>query len=224
MSSIEIVCLIYKSTSYLQFTIDQLEKYSKNIPYRFVANDASDKVLQYLIENKIPHTIYKDPTPNDYYISRVYRAWNHGIYSSSKENVCIINSDMAFSPDWLENLSEYDTSKYIPCSLLIESGKMKSKFPAISYNCGRSPEEYDEDKFLNKAIEIKSSAITPGGLYAPCIFNKKIFKEIGGYSQKKGEPSGDKVLTRKLEKYYGLKHITVHNSVVYHIQEGEMGE
>ena len=145
--NLEIITLIYKSVDYLNFIFKQLksefcqvEEWEINV--KIVANDATDNVLNRLKELDIDYVIYNDPKPDAYYLSRVYRAWNYSGSLSEYDNICFVNSDMMFSKDWLENLLIHHDGRNIPCSRLVESGKMRSGKHGISYNCGRYPKKY----------------------------------------------------------------------------------
>lgn len=235
--SIEIISLIFKSIDYLDFIYNELKGDNCkvegwNVSLRIVANDATPQVIEKLKNMDIPYTIYNDPKPNDYYLNRVYRCWNYAGEISKADNICFVNSDMVFSKDWLINLLKYHDGINIPCSRLVESGKMLSGTHGVSYNCGRGPKEIDFQLWNDVVEETKKDEIHNGGLFMPCIFNTKRFIESGMYPEgniyRDGigtlngfVQSGDDWYFKKLEKEYGMKHITVFDSLVYHIQEGE---
>jgi hypothetical protein len=79
--------------------------------------------------------------------------------------------------------------------------------------------------------------IKRSGLFMPSLFSTSFFKETGGFPEgniysdgNAGSMVGNVVLPgdiyyfNKLEKEYGMQHITVFDSLVYHIQEGEKDE
>jgi hypothetical protein len=241
--NVEIISLIYKSTKYLNLIVKELnEDYCKvegyDIGIRVVANDATEKVLAALQPAGVPYSIYNDPKPNDYYLNRVYRCWNYAGKTSNYDNICFVNSDMIFSNGWLSNLLKHHNNKNIPCSRLVESGKMLSGRNAIgNKNFGRTPEEIDFDSWYLFANEIKKSELHIGGLYMPCLFSKQRFIESGMYPEgniyqdgRAGSMHGNVILSgddyyfRLLSKRFGMSHVTVFDSLVYHIQEGEMDE
>jgi hypothetical protein len=202
------------------------------VSFRIVANDATEDVLNELKLLDIPYSIYNDPKPNDYYLNRVYRCWNYAGETSKCDNICFVNSDMVFSDGWLKNLLKYHDGNFIPTSRLVESGKMISGTHGVSYDCGRSPKNIDFNKWFSFVEKIKINEFHPNGLFMPCIFEKKRFLESGKYPE--GNiytdgvgtlngfvQSGDDWYFRKLENEFGMKHITVFDSLVYHIQEGE---
>jgi acetyltransferase-like isoleucine patch superfamily enzyme len=238
-----IVCLIYKSTQWLEFVFTQVMKYTdmKDVEFYFVANDATTEVLNCLKINKIPHYIWNNTAEHkkEWYINNVYRAYNFGARKAKSDFLIFINSDMAFSPNWLNDLAEMYTGKNCLVSRMVESGKLKSGLHAISKNFGRTVKTYKEEKFLQFAEKIKKHVIKNSGLYGPLFINKKHFLSVDGYPEgnvnigsniwkpkmaKQGElcVPGDVVLMEKL-KSRSIIHQTVFNSVIYHFQEGEKG-
>ena len=204
-----------------------------DISVRIVANDATEEIITKLKTLDIPYTIYNDPFPNDYYLNRVYRCWNFAGNTSSADNICFVNSDMVFSKGWLENLLRHHNGINIPCSLLVESGKLRSGQHAISKDFGRSPKQINYELWHSEVEKLKKPICSEGGLYMPCVFEKQRFIESGMYPEgniyhngigtlghfiKSGDAHYfEEILTKK----YGMRHITVFDSLVYHIQEGE---
>lgn len=238
--NIEIVSLIFKSCDYLDLIHKELESDNCkvdgwDVSYRIVANDATQEVITKLKSLGIPYTLYNDSKPDDYYLNRVYRCWNFAGETSTSDNICFVNSDMIFSKDWLVNLLKHHDGSNIPCSRLVESGKMLSGTHGISYNCGRGPKEINYELWGQVVNQTKSDMVSKGGLYMPCVFEKSRFIESGMYPE--GNiytdgigtlngflESGDSWYFKKLERVYGMTHITVFDSLVYHIQEGEKDE
>lgn len=237
-NNIEIIALIFKSLDYLDLIYNELKSDKCkvdgwNVSVRIVANDATEKVLEKLKTLDIPYDVYNDPKPDDYYLNRVYRCWNYAGETSKADNICFVNSDMVFSKDWLANLLKHHDGINIPCSRLVESGKLLSGLHAISYDCGKTAKEINFNEWNDLVDNIKKDVVKPMGLYMPCIFEKERFIESGMYPNgniyhdgvgtlgrfvKSGDAYYfDDVLTLK----YNMKHMTVFDSLVYHIQEGE---
>lgn len=238
MKTLEIIAMVYKSVIYVEFIIDQIKKFSHDfddikVSYRIIANDPYPQVEEYLVKNNIPHDIYHDPKPDDYYLNRVYRCWNYGGATSNADLICFVNSDDAFCPGWLEALYEAHQQNYLPASRLIESGKIQSGKHAIMKNFGRHPDEFDQEGWLKFVEQYKSPAIELGGLYMPCLFDRKEFIDAGLYPEGniynngvgtcngRTVIAGDAYFFIKFEKLTGRKHATPFKSMVYHIQEGE---
>ena len=216
---IEVIALVYKSIEYalsIRCQLESVEVDGWNVAVRIVGNDPTPAICD-LVDD-----VYRDPNPKDYYIDRVYRCYNYAGKTSESDNICFVNSDMIFSENWLDNLLKNHDGVNIPCSRLVESGKMPSGQYAISKNFGRHPSEIDYDGW-NKYVEgAKISKVLPGGLFMPCVFVKNRFVESGMYPEGNvGAISGDADFFNLLADKYGMKHITVHDSLVYHIQEGE---
>lgn len=235
-----VVGLIYKSTAYLDLMMQGIRKYclcDESVDYLIVGNDPVESVSTKLVAENIKHIIYHDPKPQDYYLNRVYRAWNFAGRQAEGDILVFINSDMGFSPNWLQNLLAALTETTIPCSRLVESGKLLSGMHAIGdKDFGRSPDSYREQDFLSFASAISNNSIEPGGLFMPCAIYKKDFIASGGYPEGNiyGSGAGTMVgpILQSGDDYFFHKnpimatksHITVFNSVVYHIQEGEKDE
>jgi hypothetical protein len=237
--NIEIIALIYKSTAYLESIISEMRSSLKvedwDISYRVIANDASEKILKALEKSEVDYSIYNDQFPDDYYLNRVYRCWNYAGKTSKADNICFVNSDMIFAEGWLKNLLDHHNGINIPTSRLIESGKMPSGRYGISANCGQTLNSFNRTCFDYICDEVKENSAEIGGLYMPCIFEKERFIDSGMfpegniYQDGVGTlgtfvESGDSWFFRRLEEIYGMKHITVFNSLVYHFQEGEKDE
>lgn len=240
MSTVTVVGMIYKSPSYLDFMMRGVYKYCYSNKYTvnhlIVANDASEKILSKLTADGIAHIVYRDHKPDDYYMNRIYRAWNFGGKEASGDIIVFINSDMGFTNGWLDALLDQLNPNTIPCSLLVESGKLSSAEHAISKDFGRTAESYKESDFLRYARSIKRRKCADGGLFMPCAIYKSDFIASGGYPEGNIYEGGAGAYQTKLigsgDHYYFYKnpvmrqkkHITVFDSIVYHIQEGEKDE
>jgi hypothetical protein len=237
-----IACLVYKSTQWLQFVYDQVLKYTdlKDKEFYFIANDATPEVVQYLRNNYIPHYVFNNSREQkkEWYINNVYRAWNFAAQKAKGDYIIFINSDMAFTPKWLENLTSALNGDNCVASRLVESGKLRSGQYGIEKNFGRTANRYKENAFQIYADTIRENSIKDGGLFMPLLVKRKDFLKVGGYPEgniKKGSDifrpkiakqndnliSGDVVLMQKLATV-GVKHQTSFNSLVYHFQCGEM--
>tara|TARA_R110000803_G_C11989495_1_gene321979 strand:- start:35477 stop:36202 length:726 start_codon:yes stop_codon:yes gene_type:complete len=234
--SIEIISLVYKSKSYLDFICSQLASSlckadGWDVSARVVGNNPAAEILNALPDCGTPYSVYNDPEPEAYYLERVYRCWNHAVQTSRYDNVCLVNSDMAFSPDWLDNLLKHHDGVNIPCSRLVESGKLDSGQHGIDMDFGRTPSEFRVEEFTSFATyvsQVCAEIVKPGGLFMPVVFNREQFLSRGGYPEGNqdagapGEKSGDAYFFNDiLEQRYVMKHVTAFDSVVYHIQEGE---
>lgn len=243
---LEIISLIYKSPAYLKHICAEMRAaipkgYEDQVSCRVVANDPHQEVLEALPDCGVPYSIYHDPYPHEYYLNRVYRAWNYAGKTSKAKLVVFVNSDMAFHDDWLYGLIECHnifSGRAIPCSLLIESGNLRSAWPAVSFDAGKTLETFDRASFTSVAKMTSPRILYRGGLFMPCLLPQILFDPnhqdyfpypegnmyeggVGAHGTKFVE-SGDSWYFRMLQKKYGLEHITTSSSVAYHLQEGEM--
>lgn len=249
MIKISIACLIYKSTRWLDFVYEQVKKHTtldETTEFYFVANDACEKVLLHLKNKNIPHYIHNNSEEqrSEWYINNVYRAFNYAGKMARGEYIVFINSDMAFSPGWLDILYErvsnpiYPTYQSAVCSRPIERGVLRSGTYGIEKNFGNVPEDYNEKEFLDYIDTIRVKECHDSGLYMPMLIRKEHMEKIGYYPEgnicpgsdlfhpvyaKLGEPCipGDQVLINKL-KTIGVQHYTSFDSIVYHFQQGEI--
>jgi|TARA_B100000315_G_scaffold259901_1_gene317963 hypothetical protein len=227
---ITVVCLIFRSIEYLKFVMKSFNRHTNFAELLFIANDPSDEILEHMEKRKITHLRHINPNPEEYYINRVYRAWNYGGAKASGDILVFINSDMAFSTDWCKNLLKHLKKNRIITSRLVESGKLRSGKYGIEKDFGRSYKEFDEKMFEDYAERIKTNELRNGGLFMPCALYKDVFNKSGGYPKgnrvdNKGQvTSGDRVFFYETLASMGIKHYTAFDSIVYHIQEGEQDE
>jgi glycosyltransferase involved in cell wall biosynthesis len=229
---ITVACLIYKSTGYANFVLDSFKKHTKgagkNVEFLFIANDPTDKLLNYLQGNKIQHLLFRNKDPNEYYINRVYKAWNHAGFNSTGDVIVFVNSDMAFADGWLDSLLRNLREDRIVTSRLVESGKLRSGKYGVEKDFGRTYAQFDDQGFQNYAKEIASNELREGGLFMPCAIYKHLFIKSGGYPLGNRKESDGKITSGDYIFFYenlapiGIKHFTTFDSIVYHIQEGEM--
>lgn len=239
--SVELIGLIFSSIDLLKEMYNSLLKVKNKytdweISIKIVANDAKKEVIEYLKNNNIPHEIFKNKNPKEYYINRTYRAYNYAAFRSKYKNIIFVQSDMVFTDTWFENLVKYHNGVNIPVSRLIEYGNINTSSWNILSNCGNvfnNPIDYVKLSEIQKLLSENMSMYT--GLYMPSIFVTKRFIESGGFPEGNVDVNG-KVVTKKNKIYktgdkwffenvlrdkFCMNHITVYDSLCYHLQEGE---
>lgn len=199
------------------------------VEFYFVCNNATEEVKNYLKENNIPHYLFETcpQPPYPHNISYIYGAWNFAVRQAKGEIVVLVNSDMAFSKDWLENLlKRLDKTKAVSC-LSVESGRIHSLLPhTVVKNFGRTPETFQEEKFEQFAELLKEDTEQILGVFMPVAFHKENFIRVGGYPEGNrilpgGNISGDSIFFQERLAYIGIKHVTSFDSICYHVQTGE---
>ena len=244
---VTLVCLIYEGVDWLEFAYGELLRLQRELHHGvseilFCANDPTDEVVDFLQSNSIPHIIFRNENPNEHYLSRVYRAYNHAVEQASGEYCLLVNSDMAYSPGFLTRMLDKRSPNSLVVGQLVESGTLKPGPLSIKKNFGRNLKEFNRLKFERFALQIKGNEIQTGGLFMPLLVEKSTFLRLGAFPEgnlvpssleaylsggsaeisKPGYPciSGDAALFEKA-KLLGLKHLTNTYAVAYHFQEGE---
>lgn len=221
-AEVTLVVLVYRSLKWLDWCIGGVESAHTDIKYRWcvVANDATDEVAA---DPRIS-VDFRNDNPDEFYINRVYRAWNEGVIQAPTQWVVMLNTDMWPHDGWLDELVAIKRTdpKTVPTSLLIESGRLESAMPEWVHNFGQNPDEFQPADFGEKAAELcQPGLMSPGKLYMPILVDRQEFIDVGMYPE--GNPpntTGDKDLIRRYNKAC-YKHVTAHGSVVYHVQLGE---
>lgn len=224
---VTLVALVYRDMRWLVWCMEGVRAARTETPYRWlvVANDAEPAVMSELQDADFNWIDHRNVNPEEYYINRVYRAWNRGVLEAPTQRVVMLNSDMWPHDYWLDELLavKRDNPSAVPTSLLVESGRIPSGIPEYARNFGESPESFDRRAFGEYAESIRNAGATrPGGLYMPMLVDRREFIDAGMYPE--GNPpgtTGDKALIVRFRRM-GLTHVTALGSVVYHVQEGEM--
>ncbi len=244
---ISICSLIFRSTVYADSVYESLLENTPKLStgeaeFFFIANDPTDELVQHLDRKKYRFYIHTNPkrtdeelfkmgyaTPN--YLHGVYRAWNTAIQLAGNI-VVLVNSDMIFSPDWLENLLKWSGPDSFVCSQLVEYPGVHPVFPgAYCKKLGTHPKNFQKEEFYKFVKENSYNAIKPLGAYMPCMFYKENAMKVGCYPEGNLHGGnfntvriyGDEEFVRKLCSI-GVRHITSMDSIVYHFKEGEMRE
>ena len=245
---VTLVCLIYSGVDWLEFQYGELLALQKElapgeVEILFVANDASEEVLNFLCQNHIPHVIAPGRQyPDEWYINSVYRGYNYGAEQAKGQYLLFVNSDMAYAPGFLHAMVGEAASGIYVTAKLVESGRLKPAEIAIKKNFGKTLKSFKRNSFYRYAEKVRSSIKQDGGLYMPAIVSKVDFLSCEGFPEGnvKSESlsryiagdsysianvgdqlnSGDSAfINRFLNR--GGKHVTVNSAIVYHFQEGE---
>lgn len=221
-ADVTIVVLVYRSLRWLDWCMQGLDSSRQKTRYRWlvVTCDGTEEVRR----DPRVSVDWVNANPQEWYIPRVYRAWNEGVLAAPTQKVILMNSDMLGASYWVDELMDLkcDQPKSVPTSLLVESGRVPSGMPEHIMNFGTHPDEFRRDEFLQYASGLRRSGKSePGRLYMPCLFDRQEFQDIGRYPE--GNPpgtTGDKDLFARYAAA-GFEHLTALGSVVYHAQLGE---
>lgn len=249
-ADVTIISLIYRSPEYAKGLYERLLQVTPSIKsgttkFYFVANNANKATRIALEKNKIPHFVFNTPEISDQehfdlgyakpaYIGKVYAGYNYGIQQCKSKFVVLINSDMVFGPNWLEELlSCEDGSSVVSCTLVEREHPKFGIFPgAIEGSFGSSFRNLKWDSWVNycRSLSDQRHEYSNGGAYMPALFRTEWFTDISLYPEgnvrsESGSYSevaqyGDEFLFSKLEGA-GIRHITSPKSFCYHFKEGE---
>jgi hypothetical protein len=242
-----IICLIYKSTAYAQYFYENLRRYTPEISvdaeFFFVANDATPEVLDFLKSNNYPHLIAtnKEYTVENLqsrghshpsYISRVYQGVNKGIRHAQSDEIVLFNSDNFVSPGWLPNLRKRLDKTCVVSPVLVQPHEQFqnpiNKTLSRLANFGRGLREFREDDFVAWAETTKEDSVSMGNPYMPVLMYRWQAELVGLYPEGniadndgKFWYAGDTYFYMKLN-LLNIRHINSNDSIVYHLQEGEL--
>ncbi len=221
-AEVTLVTLVYRSLKWLDFVMEGVAQAKTDTRYRWlvVANDATKEVRA---DPRI--TIdWDNEDPNEFYINRVYRAWNEGFLWAPTQLVVNLSNDMYVSDYWLDEMVELKRKepRTIPCGLLVESGRIPSAMPEYVKNFGFHPEEFQTEAFLAHAITIRErGAEEPGRLFGPTLFDRQEWLDFGMYPE--GNPNGIPGDKHLYDRYIagGYRWVSCKGTVVAHLQTGE---
>ena len=249
--AVTLISLIYAGVDWLEFQYSELLKLRNEfgpdeVEILFIANNASESVIKFLDTNFIPYRVAPGrKSQSEWYINSVYRAYNFGVKEAKGDYVLLTNSDMSYAPGFLYSMMQQRSpSKYL-VGKLVESGRLKPSNLAIKKNLGKTLEKFKRKKFYRLANKIASNSLSPAGLFMPCLVDRQVFLDRGGFPEGnlvpqslesyvksgnyvlalQGDPviSGDFAFVKRLESE-GFQHETVNSAIAYHFQEGEKSE
>lgn len=244
---ISICSLIYRSAAFADSTYQSLMEYTPHLHdgrarFFFVANDATAGLKQHLRNKRYPFVCQENKKISDEelhkigfagpeYIRRVYKGYNRAIKESDEELI-LINSDMQFSPGWLDSLENAYHENRIVTSTLVERWQQKfgSRETGPKYfveaDFGSHPSNFNKSAFYTFSHNIKGQGTRPGRHYACVMMNRSKALEAGLYPEGNlfswyGTAYGDQVFFARLNTI-GVEHVESVGSIVYHFNEGEM--
>ena len=251
-TDVTIISLIYRSPEYAKGLYERLQQVTPSMKsgttkFYFVANNANQATLTALEKNQIPHFVFNTPDLDEQehfdlgfakpvYIGRVYAGYNYGIQQCKSKFVVLINSDMVFGPNWLEELLAFeDGSSVVSCTLVERNHPKFGTFPgAIKGSFGSSFRNLKWNPWVSfcHTLSTQNREYSNGGAYMPALFRTEWFTDISLYPEGniRGESGaysdvsqyGDEFLFSKLHGA-GIRHITSPKSFCYHFKEGERG-
>lgn len=213
---------------WLDWMMESVDTSENLTRYRWlvVCNDGTGEVVSGLQSANFDWVDFRyQGNPENHYIRKVYAAWNEGVLRSTTPLVILANSDMRFTDFAVDELvfRKRNSPKSLPCSLLVENGRIPSGMPEYVRDFGTTPDNFQSAEFIAHAASIRRCGeFEPGRLFQPVIVDRQEFFDLGSYPDgNHGGISGDRSLfVRYVEA--GFAWETCLGSVVAHCQEGEM--
>ena len=221
-AEVTLVTLVYRSLKWLDFVMEGVEASKNETRYRWlvVANDATEEVAR----DPRVGLDFRNDDPGEFYINRVYRAWNEGFINAPTQLVVNLSNDMYVTDYWLDEMVSLKRRdpKTIPCGLLVESGRLLSAMPEYAKNFGMHPGDFRTKDFVAHAETLRERGKEePGRLFGPTLFDRQEWMDFGMYPE--GNPggiSGDRFLYRKYQEA-GYRWVSCRGAIVAHLQHGE---
>lgn len=219
-----IYSLIFQSPTYAEWLYNHIQKNTKEIQegtatFKFIANNATDEVLEFLERKKYPYIICHTPEITEeelnlkghsgpVYLHSVYRGYNKAIEDCKTDLVCTIDSDMYHTPGWLTNLIKNVTPKRIVTGTVVEPKRQGNIFrnpktgeQVLEGNFGYGLEDFDAEGFKKYALSVSTANTRKLISYHPVLFYKETALKVGGY------PEGNIIYG----KYPGAQFLRVYN-------------
>ncbi len=193
--------------NYLKFCIYSIKKNSKFqheiIPHVNIGNDGT---VDFLKKQKIDFSYTK-------YNAGICKGMNLAAKKANTEFILYAHDDFYFCPDW-DLILEEEINR-IKHKYFYFSGTMMNN-GQINFNCGDSPDNFDEKKFLSEYLQHNYFDFQ-GSTWAPHLIHKDLWNKIGGFSEEFFPGTGsDPDLNKKLWDAGVRIFKGINNFKVYH--------
>ena len=168
-------------------------------------------------EPDLPHTltVYAPRGKPD-----VYECYNYGVDKAKAPVVCLMNDDMVFCQDWDEFSVPQVGENVLMTGVVVEPGIVAVSPLNVSFDVGRTPAEFDAEKFAGIVAAHRTAHIEENkqGWYMPLLVRKSDFVDAGGYptSPPFPHPQDVKFFTDWVANGHTL--VQSHDVIAYHFQ------
>ena len=171
-----IVIPTFNNIEYLKLCLESLKKNSKyNHQIIIFINEGNDGTLSYVKEKNIE---YIHSPKNVGLCIAVNKAAN----LAKNDYIMYSHDDMYFCPGW-DEVFYNEIKKHSKNKDFYLSGTMIQPFDSfININCGKSIDQFDENKLLKEFNKIKFSDYQ-GSTWAPHLIPTKTWRKIDGFSE-----------------------------------------
>jgi glycosyltransferase involved in cell wall biosynthesis len=107
-------------------------------------------------------------------------AINFGVWNCLSDQIFVVNDDNVFPMSWDTKLSEtYSYNRITTANQIEPVGP--SMFNFEIYDCGKTAEEFDMEKFIDIESGLSEHKVSMGGSIFPFHMNKRWFMAVGGF-------------------------------------------
>ena len=163
----------FNNIDYLKFCIKSIKKNSKfNNQIVCHVNIGDDGTIEFLKNESIEYS-------HTGYNSGICEGINKAAKLAKFDYYLYAHDDFYFCPEWDQILS--DEINKISHNYFYLSGTMMNQ-GQIKFNCGNTPNEFDENKFLHEYKDYNYYDFQ-GSTWAPSVVHKDIWFKVGGLSE-----------------------------------------
>ena len=176
---------------YLKLCVKSIKKNSKYshqiIPHVNIGNDGT---IEFLKSENIEYTFTE-------YNSGICEGMNKAAKKANFNYILYSHDDFYFCPEWdkvmLEEINNIGHNRFYISGIMMNNGPLK-------YDCGNSLKDFNELKLLKNYKNINHYNFQ-GSTWAPHLIHKKLWEEVGGFSEEYYPGTGsDPDLNMKLWK------------------------
>ena len=169
-----IIIPTFNNLTYLALCLKSIKKNSKhNHEIILHVNDGSDGTKKYLDDQKYKYTFSKKNIG-------LCSAVNTASKIASNKYILYSHDDMYFCPGWDESLKD-EINLITDDFFYLSATMIEPNSGHIKFNCGESPELFDENKLLNNLHNLNFYDFQ-GSHFAPHLITKKMWERVGGFS------------------------------------------
>lgn len=204
------ICITTRNNlEYLKLCLEGLHKYSSLENEILIHVDGStDGTVEWLEKNAFEFTSSE--------WTGIYSGWNRAAEQATKSYIILFSDDMYPAPRWDTNLLAWLKETTIIVPRLVEPSPGSYPPP---YDCGRSPETFNEERFVAYAEKIMEQRLKLHTFGAFSMSTER-FRSIGGFDTRfdpVGVGSID-LITALKQKYPNTEFFEAEDVVLYHFQ------
>ncbi len=172
---VSIIVPTFNNLKYLKFFISSIKKNS-NFNHQIILhiNDGSDGTLNFAKENKIEFTYSRENIG-------LCKSLNEAANLVKTDYILYAHDDMFFCKDWDHYLTN-EIKKFDHNLFYIAGTNVSIDKGLINYDCGTSPENFNEEKFNNFCAKDNSDDLQSSH-WAPHLIHKDLWNKVGGFSE-----------------------------------------